>query len=194
MQQFLRIIEPLLHLRGIRAQSLGGHLHRGSHPGHGWVLAHKAHFVHADAGITFQGGAQLFRKGARSGRGSSRAGREGADEPGERGLRALRGKHDAGDARAGEHSGKALLGGRGFQWNSVQVELVPMRPQQQAAGALSVEHRAQLVPGDFKLRRGPRVPEFIEAGEFQQDVQAADKGACRRDFCIRRHSGPAFRP
>jgi hypothetical protein len=81
-------------------------------------------------------------------------------------LRALRGEHDAGNPRAGEHFCEAFLSGRGFQGYAVQMKLIAVRAQQQAASALPLQHRAQFVPGDFKLRGGARMPELVEAGEL----------------------------
>jgi hypothetical protein len=54
LQQLLRIIEPLLHLRWVCAEGFRRHLHRGFDPGHRRVFAHKPHLVHSNAGITFK--------------------------------------------------------------------------------------------------------------------------------------------
>ena len=59
-----------------------------------------------------------------------------------------------------------------------------MCPEQQAACALALQDRAQLIPGDLKLRRGSRVAKLVEPREFQQDIEAADKCARRSDFCV----------
>jgi hypothetical protein len=68
------------------------------------------------------------------------------------------------------------------------MQLVPVCAQQQAASALSLQHRSQFIPRDFELRRRPCVPEFIQPRELQQNIQAAHEGARRRGFGIRAHA------
>ena len=188
LQQFLRVIEPRLHLRSVRAQRLRGHLHRGLHAGHCRILAHEPHFIHADSGIAFEGCAQLLGQRARRGWRAAGPGGKRADEPRQAGLRALRREHDAGDSRAGNQPRKTLFRRRGFQRYAVQVELVAVRSQQQASSTLSVQHGTQFVPRNFKLRRGARVAELIQPRELQQNIQAADKGPRCGGFSVRGHA------
>jgi hypothetical protein len=188
LQQFLRIIKPLLHLGSVRAQSLRCHLHGGFHAGHHRIFAHEPYFVHANAGISFERRAQLFgQRSCRAGR-TSRSRWECADEARQRGLGTLRGEHDAGDPRAGYEPSEALLRCRGFQRHAVQVELVAVRSEQQAASALSLQDGAQFIPCDFELRRRARMAELIQPRELQQNIQAADEGARCGGFSVRGHA------
>ncbi|HVN10160.1 MAG TPA: hypothetical protein VMV61_14380 [Patescibacteria group bacterium] len=188
MQQFLRVVEPRFHLRGVRAQRFRRHLHSGLHARHRRVLANEPHFVYADSGITFERSTELLGQGSHRGSRPACTGGKCANESRQSGLGALRGEHDAGNPRAREKPREALFRSRRFQRHTVQVQLVAVRAQQQAPSALSLQHGAKLVPCDFELCRRPRVPELVQSRELQQNIQAADEGACCGGFGVRTHA------
>jgi hypothetical protein len=102
----------------------------------------------------------------------------------------------AGDFRAGEHLRETAFGGSGFEWNAVQQELRATGAQQQAALAAGRQGGVQLFANDIELCGATGVLHPIQAGELQQHVEAADKGAGGRRFgvcchrCEPRLSGP----
>jgi hypothetical protein len=85
---------------------------------------------------------------------------------------------NAGDARRNQQLREAALAGGGSQGNSVQQNLSARRAQQHAASAAFIQRTAQFLPRGFKLRGSAHVPEFIQAREFQQNVQASYEGPC----------------
>jgi hypothetical protein len=136
----MRVVEPFLHLRRVGAESLRRHLHGGLHSAHCRIFAHEPDFVYPDARVTFQGCAHLFGERSSRGRTASSPHRKRTDKPRQGRLRALRSKHDAGDARAREHLREAFLCCCRFQRHPVQVKLVAMRPEQEAATGLGLQN------------------------------------------------------
>src|SRR5229473_3054568 len=80
---------------------------------------------------------------------------------------------DAGDAGGDQQLREAALACRGTERYAVEQNLSPRRAEQNAAPAAFVQSAAQFLPGGLELRRGAHVPEFIQAREFQQNIQAA---------------------
>jgi len=85
---------------------------------------------------------------------------------------------NAGDARRNQQLREAALAGRRSQRDSVQQNLSARRAEQHAAAAAFIQRTAQFLPRRFKLRGGAHVPKFIQAREFQQNVQASYEGPC----------------
>ncbi len=135
-----------------------------------------------DVRVALQRRFQLFGKLQRLGAG---AGGKCAHEARQAGLRNLRGKVDAGDARRGKHPRKIFLGLRRFQSRPIQQQLIARDRQQHAcfivrAGA---ERRAQFRPRRFILLRRARMSEIIHSRELEQDVQAAYERARSSRAC-----------
>jgi hypothetical protein len=85
---------------------------------------------------------------------------------------------DTGDAGRNQQLREAALASRGSQGNSVQQDLSARCAQQHAAPAAFIERAAQFLPRRFKLRGSAHVPKFVQAREFQQNVQASYEGPC----------------
>jgi len=85
---------------------------------------------------------------------------------------------DTGDARRNQQLREAALAGRRSQRDSVQQNLGARRAEQNAASAAFVQRAAQFLPRRFKLRGSAHVPKFIQAREFQQNVEASYEGPC----------------
>jgi hypothetical protein len=81
---------------------------------------------------------------------------------------------------------KAAFAGCRSERNAVEQDLAAGRSKQKPVFIL-FQGGAQLPPGNIKLRRRSRMAELIEPCELQQDVEAADKGACRAGFGVYDH-------
>jgi hypothetical protein len=93
---------------------------------------------------------------------------------------------NAGDPRRSEQLGEAAFACGRAEWHAVQQNLVARRAEEQAAADALVERAFQFLPGRVELCAGASMPEFIQACEFQQNVQAPHKGPGRRS-CIDAH-------
>jgi hypothetical protein len=180
LQQFLRIIQPVLELSFAAAQGLRSQRGDNLVPRVGGVFAHKSHFVDLDPRIALQRAAQLVDQ--RLGAAGCAAGGKGAHKLRQTGLRAGGREMDAGDSGIGEEARKAAFRRRGFQRHSVDVELSARGPQQQAGFPRDLQRGAEFLPGGFELRGRPRMTEFIQAGKLQQNVQTVYEPARHRGF------------
>jgi hypothetical protein len=186
LQQFLRIIQPVLKLPFAPAQSLRGQRGNNLVPGIRGVFAHKAHFIDLDPGVALERRAQLVNQGFCAA--GSAAGGKSAYKSGQTGLRASGRKMNAGDSGVREHSREAFFRGRGFQRYTVNMQLRPRGAQQQAGLPGNLQRRAQFVPGGFELRGSARMPELVQPGKLQQNVEAVDKAARHRGLGFASHA------
>ncbi len=119
LQQFLRIIEPLLEFR---AQGLGRDLGRNADLAGGRIGGHKPHFVDADRGALAVSKSVLDLFDHVLGSGSAQG--ESPHQLGEFFLRDLVGKMDAGQTGGGQQLREAAFRLPGLQRSAVQQKLV----------------------------------------------------------------------
>src|ERR1700686_5863290 len=93
---------------------------------------------------------------------------------------------DTGDAGGNQQLSEAAFACRGAQRHAVQQNLSAGSAEENAASAAFVQGAAQFLPGSLELRGGAHVPEFIQARELQQNIQAAYEGA-RGSSCVGSH-------
>ena len=94
---------------------------------------------------------------------------------------------DAGNSGRREGLRKTFFASRRAERHAIQQNLMPRSAEQQTAATAFIERSAQLFPSGFKLRGRTRMPKLIKAGKLQQNVQAANKCACRRS-CVNGHN------
>ena len=87
-----------------------------------------ADFIDCDRGVAFERGFQLLGEGCGL---RADAGGEGFHHAGERGLRHLGRKMNAGDACGGEEAREAFFRGSGFQGDAVEEQLIAGNGEQQ---------------------------------------------------------------
>jgi hypothetical protein len=82
---------------------------------------------------------------------------------------------NARDSRRSQKVGKTSFTGGRSQRHAVQQNLRARRSQKNTTAAAVIQRAPQFFPCRFKLLRRFRVPKLVQAREFQQNVQAADK-------------------
>jgi hypothetical protein len=98
----------------------------------------------------------------------------------------------AGNFRAGEQLREAALGRGSFEGHAIEQELRAAGAQQQAALAALGKRGVQLLADDVELRHTARVFHSIQAGKFEQHIEAADKGTGGRRFGVCGHRWEPF--
>src|SRR5229473_1026053 len=172
LQHFIGIFKNIAELVALPTQHLGGELRGNLESGNRTVLGHETNFVYFDTRIPGQSGLQLFRErtGFRVARG--KCPHESCELP----LEKVWSEMDAGDSGVGQQLRKGFFRrARGAHWHAVHQDLVSGGSQQQPSIRALVQRRPQFFPGAFKLRSSAQMPELVEPGELQQDIQAAYK-------------------
>jgi hypothetical protein len=173
LQQFLRILKNIAQLVALRAQHLRSQLRRNLDPRDGSIFRHKSNLIDSYAWIARQRALQLLRKRTRL---RVSAGKR-AHKSRELRLRQIGCKVNACDSRGSQQYRETFFRRRCSQRHSVQQDLIAGSSQQQPRIPAFIQRRAQFFPRRFKLRHRPHVPEFIQPGKLQQNVQAANKRA-----------------
>jgi hypothetical protein len=75
---------------------------------------------------------------------------------------------------------KTFFRSRATQRHTIQQQLSTGSAEQESGLSAFLERLVQFLPGSFELRCGAHMPELIQAGKLQQNVQTANKGARRR--------------
>ena len=144
------------------------------------IRGHKANFVDADSLRTSERGLQLQRQLGRFGFAGGKSAREPANLFFRNGGKEL----DASQACRREQLGELLFRWRSFQRHAIQQKCVFRGPEQQPCVCPHGNGRAQFLPGDLQLFVGPGVLVAVQAGKFQQNVQASYEGASCRCFWV----------
>jgi hypothetical protein len=153
------------------AENLGSEIRGSLDTSNGRILGDITDFIYLDAGFTGERAFELL--GKRGGLGVSAG--EGADEARKLRLGESRRKMDAGDTGRDQELRKTLFTGGGAKGHTIEENLIAGSSEEKTAAAAFIQRGAQLFPGGFKLRGGAHMPELIEAGEFQQNVEAANE-------------------
>jgi hypothetical protein len=95
---------------------------------------------------------------------------------------------DAGNPGSGEELGEAAFGTGGIERNSVQVQLVAVGPQKDAGASLIANGDAELSPGGLELSGSAGMPELVEPGKLQQNIQTAHECAGCGGFGVGGHT------
>ena len=175
MQQFLRIIQPLLEFW---SQRLRGDLGRNHYVSGCGIGRHELHFVNLDGGIfdfaerVFNVLGDILALGAPN--------RESADQAGKIRHRYFGGKMNARQTRSGKQLRKCALRLASFDRNAVEQQFATGNPQQKTAVPRLWNRRLQFVPGDFELALGALMLEAIHAHVLHQDVETVHErtGRC----------------
>ncbi len=117
------------------AQNLRRKVRRHLDPGDRRIFGHIANFVDLDAGVARERRFQLLGQRRRLRVSAGKA----AHKARKLRLRSGRAKVDAGDAGRGKELREGALTGGGAQRHAIQQDLIPGRPQQQAAAAALVQ-------------------------------------------------------
>ena len=171
MQHLVRVFEEVPKFVARRSEDLLGELGRHLDPRHGGIFRHITNLIHLDARVSRQRGFQLFGKRRRLGVSAG----EGAHKSRELRLGKRGGKMDARDSRGSQKVRKTSFAGSRSKRHAIQQDLRARRSKEHATAAAIVQRAAQFFPRRFKLLHRLRVPKLVQAREFQQNIQAADK-------------------
>src|SRR5579884_925949 len=186
-EQLLRIVEPPFKLILVGSKRGGGKLRGHIGVFQAGIGGDKTDFIDSDAVHPGEPRLQLLRQF----RGLRFPGGKGAREARQLFLSDRRKKLNACQARCGEQLGKLFFRRRAFERNSIQQELRARRSEQESCVRSLQNGGLQLLPGSLKLLHSATVLVAVEAGELQQNIEAAHERAARRRLWIRPHPAPA---
>ncbi len=182
LQQFLRIIQPLLEFR---SESLGRDLRRDADIPGQRIGRYELHFINLDGAALLVRAERFFDLLRDILRFRPRDG-EGAHQANEIFLSHVFGEMQAGQPGSGQQRGKAALGVPRFQRNAIEQQLVVGNAQQESLVPGGGQPLLQLFPRGFELRLGALVVIAIHPRILDEDVQAMNKRARRGGTCTLR--------
>jgi hypothetical protein len=173
LQQFLRVFKNIAESVSLRAQHFRSQLRRNFYSRHRAVFRNESNFIDANARVAGHRALQLFGEGTWLGISAGKR----ADKSRELRLGKVWCEVNAGDTGGSKQLRETFLRRRCSQRHSIQQYLIPRSAQQHSRIAAFLQRIVQLFPRRFELRHRSHVPEFVQACEFQQNVQAANKRA-----------------
>ena len=184
LQQFLRIIQPLLEFRPERlGRDLSGD---ADIPGQR-IGRHKLHFINLDRAAQLAAGTERFFDLLGNVLCFRSGNCESAYQAGEVLDRYVFGEVQAGQSGSVEQLRETALGIPGFEWNAIEQQLVVGNAQQEARVAGSGQTLLQFIPRDFELGLGALVIVAIHPRILDEDVQTMNKRPCRGGPSTLRH-------
>src|SRR2546426_1889053 len=173
LEQFLWSLDPVLEIFGVCPPSAGRKLRCGLGLTKTGVCGYKTDFVDTNSIGAREGGLQLLSQlhGFRLARG------KGMHEPRQFLRCDGRKEMNAGQTSGGEELGELAFRRSAFQRHPVQKELGSSGAKKQARLSPRGDGFAQFLPGGVQLFGGPGMLKSVEPGQFQENIQAAHKGA-----------------
>jgi hypothetical protein len=175
LQEFLRIIEPLLEFR---TDGLGGQLGRDGNFSGGRIGGNELDLINADGRILVvaEGFLDLLGEVLRFGPAHSK----GANQTRKVFESHLVRKQNAGEAGSVQQLCETALGLAGFQRNAIEEELVFRDAEYKTGVSRLRQGLLQFMPGSFKLAVGALVIVSIQPAVLDENVETVEEGPRRR--------------